>query len=80
MPQNRAPNPIADTDRVEALAEEAIAACGGDVRQALKTMIVANEDLEAEAKCLRAGATSADTRPSTEGPEQVPRDRKDWYD
>jgi hypothetical protein len=48
MSQSAAPNPQADADRLEAAADEAIAACGGDVRDALKAMIVANEFLESE--------------------------------
>jgi hypothetical protein len=48
MPQSAAPNPQADADRLEAAADEAIAACGGNVRDALKAMIVANEFLESE--------------------------------
>ena len=48
MSQSIAPNPQADVDRLEAAADEAIAACGGDVRDALKALIVANEFLENE--------------------------------
>ena len=48
MPQSVAPNPQADADRLEAAADQAIAACGGDVRDALKALIVANEYLESE--------------------------------
>jgi hypothetical protein len=48
MSQSAAPNPQADADRLEVAADEAIAACGGDVRDALKAMIVANEFLESE--------------------------------
>ena len=48
MSQSVAPNPQADVDRLEAAADEAIAACGGDVRNALKALIVANEFLESE--------------------------------
>ena len=48
MPHSAAPNPQADADRLEAAADQAIAACGGDVRAALKAMIVANEFLESE--------------------------------
>jgi hypothetical protein len=48
MPQSAAPNPQADADRLEAAADQAIAACGGDVRDALKASIVANEFLESE--------------------------------
>jgi hypothetical protein len=48
MSQSPAPNPQADADGLEAAADEAIAACGGDVRDALKALIVANEFLENE--------------------------------
>jgi hypothetical protein len=48
MPRGAAPNPQADADRLEAAADQAIAACGGDVRDALKALIVANEYLESE--------------------------------
>ena len=48
MSQSVAPNPQADVDRLEAAADEAIAACGGNVRDALKALIVANEYLENE--------------------------------
>ena len=48
MSQSVAPNPQADVDRLEAATDEAIAACGGDVRNALKALIVANEFLETE--------------------------------
>jgi hypothetical protein len=48
MSQSAAPNPQADADRLEMAADEAIAACGGDVRDALKALIVANEYLESE--------------------------------
>lgn len=48
MPQSAAPNPQAGADRLEAAADQAIAACGGDVRDALKASIVANEFLESE--------------------------------
>jgi hypothetical protein len=43
MSQSVAPNRQADVDRLEMAADEAIAACGGDVRDALKALIVANE-------------------------------------
>jgi hypothetical protein len=48
MSQSVAPNRQADVDRLEMAADEAIAACGGDVRDALKALIVANELLESE--------------------------------
>jgi hypothetical protein len=42
------PNPQADADRLEAATNQAIAACGGDARDAVKALIVANELLESE--------------------------------
>ncbi len=48
MPQDAVPNPPADADRLEAAADEAIAACGGNARDAVKALIVANEFLESE--------------------------------
>ena len=43
-----------DTDLLEAAADEAIAACGGDAREAVKALIVANHFLETELEKLRA--------------------------
>jgi hypothetical protein len=48
MSRSAAPNPQADVDRLEMAADEAVAACGGDMRDALKALIVANEFLESE--------------------------------
>lgn len=48
MPQSAAPNPQADADRLEAATEQAIVACGGNARDAVKALIVANEFLESE--------------------------------
>jgi hypothetical protein len=48
MSQSAASRPQADADRLEAAVDEAVAACGGNVRDALKALIVANEYLESE--------------------------------
>jgi hypothetical protein len=48
MPPDAAPNPQADTDRLAAATDQAIAACGGNARDAVKALIVANEFLETE--------------------------------
>jgi hypothetical protein len=48
MSRGAASHPQADGDRLEAAADQAIAACGGDARDALKALIVANEFLESE--------------------------------
>jgi hypothetical protein len=41
-------NPQPEPDRLEAATDQAIAACGGDARAAVKALIVANEFLESE--------------------------------
>ena len=48
MPEATAPNPQSDADQLDAAADQAIAACGGDAREAVKALIVANEFLEAQ--------------------------------
>jgi hypothetical protein len=48
MPEATAPNPQSDADQLDAAADQAIAACGGDAREAVKALIVANEFLERE--------------------------------
>jgi hypothetical protein len=63
-------------DDLEAAAEQAIAACGGDAREAVKALIVANGFLEAQVEELRASVSAGYSR----GRFDVSRDRKDWYD
>jgi hypothetical protein len=48
MSKSAAPNPQVDGDWLEAAVDQAIAACGGDAREAVKALIVATEFLEAE--------------------------------
>jgi hypothetical protein len=48
MPQSAAPDSQADAGWLEAAADQAISACGGDAREAVKALIVANEFLESE--------------------------------
>ncbi len=48
MPERAAPNPHGDADRLEAAVDQAIAACGGDVRGALKVLILVNEFIDVE--------------------------------
>jgi hypothetical protein len=62
MSRSAAPDPQADADRLEMAADEAIAACGGDVRDALKALIVANEFLESEVCELMQAASHAYAR------------------
>ena len=57
--------------------DQAIAACCGDARQAVKALIVANEFLVAHVAELQAAVSNGYARGKF---ESVPRDRKDWYD
>lgn len=77
MPQAAAPNPQADTDRLDAATDQAIAACSGNARDAVKALIIANEFVEAEMKELRAAVSNGYARGKF---EPVPPDRKDWHD
>jgi hypothetical protein len=62
MPQSVAPNPQGEADRLEAAVDQAIAVCDGDVRAALKAMIVANEFLESEVCELMQAVSKAYVR------------------
>ena len=48
MPEATAPYPQSDAEQLDAAADQAIAACGGDAREAVKALLVANEFLERE--------------------------------
>ena len=41
-------SPMPEPDRLEAATDQAIAACGGNARDAVRALIVANEFLESE--------------------------------
>jgi hypothetical protein len=70
-----APNPQSDDDQLDVAADQAIAACGGHAREAVKALIVANHFLETELDKLRASVSTGYARGKL-----LPRDRKDWYD
>ena len=65
--------PAGDLDTA---ADQAIAACGGDAREAVKALIVANDSLGAQVEELRAAVSMGYSR----GRYDLPRDRKGWYD
>jgi hypothetical protein len=44
------PNPQEESERLDAAADQAIAACDGDMRSTIRALILANEFLEAELK------------------------------
>jgi hypothetical protein len=41
-------NPQSESERLDAAADDAIAACGGDMKSAIRALILANEFLEWE--------------------------------
>jgi hypothetical protein len=62
MVKNPAPIPQSDAERLNAAAGQAIAACGGDAREAVKALIVANEFLESEVSELMKAVSQAYAR------------------
>jgi hypothetical protein len=72
MPAVPEPSPPSVGD-LELAADQAIAACGGDPREAVKALIVANGFLEAQVEDLRASVSAGYSR----GRFDLPRDRKD---
>jgi hypothetical protein len=48
MPADPETRPTPEPDRLDAATDQAIAACGGNARNAVKALIVANEYLESE--------------------------------
>jgi len=56
------PQPELDPDRLEAATDQAIAACGGDARDAVKALIVANEFLEAQGRTAKGRVSSGYAR------------------
>jgi hypothetical protein len=75
--QSASPNPQPEPDRLEVATDQAIAACGGNARDAVKALIIANEFLEAQVKELHAVVSNGYSRARFDA---VPSDRKDWYD
>jgi hypothetical protein len=62
MPKHSAPSPQSDPDRLEVATDEAITACGGNARDAVKALIVANEYLESEVCDLMQAVSHAYAR------------------
>ena len=62
MPQDASPTPEFDPERLEVATDEAIAACGGNPRDAVKALIVANEFLEKEVADLAQAVSHAYVR------------------
>jgi hypothetical protein len=61
MSANAKPDP-ADDDGLEAAVDQAISACGGDMRAAIRALIVANNYLETEVSELMKAVAHAYAR------------------
>jgi hypothetical protein len=61
MSADRQPDP-ADDDGLEAAVDQAIAACGGDMRSTIRALIVANDYLENEVGELMKAVSHAYVR------------------
>jgi hypothetical protein len=61
MPSGSQPN-AQDADELEAAVDQAIAACDGDMRSAIRAQIVANEYLESEVNELMKAVSHAYVR------------------
>jgi hypothetical protein len=59
---SRSQSSTQDDDGLEAAVDDAIAACGGDVRSTIRALIVANEYLETEVTELMKAVSNAHTR------------------
>jgi hypothetical protein len=55
-------DPLADTNRLDVAADQAIAACDGDMRAAIRALIMANEYLEMELSEVYAAVSRGYTR------------------
>lgn len=59
-PQPETPaSKLSDAAPLDAAADQAIAACGGDAREAVKALLIANEFLERGKSACRAGTFEA---------------------
>jgi hypothetical protein len=56
------PSNAGDDDGLEAAVDQAIAACGGDMRSAIRALIVANDFLESEVSELMKAVSHAFAR------------------
>lgn len=67
-PKPPAPNLLADAASLVAAADQAIAACGGDAREAVKALLIANEFLKREMEAQVSRGHTAAARSSFAAP------------
>ncbi len=72
MPADPESQPELEPDRLEVATDQAIAACGGNARDAVKALIVANEFMESEVCELMHAVSHAYAR---EDLRPIPADR-----
>jgi hypothetical protein len=69
-----ASGPQPESERLDIAADQAIAACGGDMRSTIRALILANEFLEYELCEMFKAVTNGQAR------EQRAANRADWFD
>ena len=62
MMSSSSPDNAQEDDGLEAAVDQAITACGSDMRSTIRALIVANEFLESEASELMKAVSNAYTR------------------
>ena len=73
MSSGSQPN-VQDADGLEAAVDQAIAACGGDMRSTIRALIVANEYLETEVGELMKAVSHAYVRGRFQTPKRAKND------
>ena len=69
-----ASGPRSESERLDIAADQAIAACGGDMRSTIRALILANEFLEYELCEMFKAVTNGNAR------GRYPANRADWFD
>ncbi len=74
MLDNLASGPLPESERLDIAADQAIAACGGDLRSTVRALILANEFLEYELCEMFKAVANGRPRGKTA------RGKTDWFD
>ena len=74
MLNNLASGSLPESERLDLAADQAIAACGGDMRSTIRALILANEFLEYELCEMFKVVTNSRAR------GKPPGERTDWFD
>jgi hypothetical protein len=76
-------DPQSEMQRLDAAADAAIAACDGNLRSTIRSLILANEFLEYEIAELFTAVSKAYVNGRQRGRSEAkhpPAERRDWYD